>query len=744
MRRVRITPTGIVLVGGVSAVVGYCFVPEVLTGLIYTFVVVAATAGMVIGTVRNQRPGLRRPWWAIAGGGVVFYLSAVLRLAVPPDQAGQTSLTASVPDLVAIPGYVLIGYALIHMLRCRRAGDDDPARADALAIGLGAALVAWTFLIAPALGAGGVPTVGQVLLAFFPMVDVLLLVIVSQLVAADGDRRLALWLVGAAMVSIFVGDLVYATWFVSTDQAWQRWFDALFLAGYVGMAAAALHPSMRSLTEPQAVVLRNQGRLRTAGIAAVLVVPSGIGALWPPVDRVDGAIRLAVSVLLTVTVVARIVRANNSRAAAEEDARRRATHDALTDLPNRELLADAISRWDHDSEVVLLFIDLDRFKHVNDNWGHAVGDELLCAVAGRLSVLVRGDDLVCRIGGDEFVIAMASDAPAGVLGESFARRVVAEFAEPFVLSVGEVVISPSIGVARSSGTVEALELIRDADTAMYKAKNSGRNRYAFFDTSLREQVRARVDLEQALRGALDRGELSVHYQPIIDLATERFCGYEALMRWDHPHLGRVSPLEFIPIAEDTGLIVTIGGWLLEEAVAQLAEWRVDRPDLHVSVNISVRQLRDGALVDAVRGVLERTGLPAAALWLEITESCVIEEPEKTLDVLRELRALGVVLSIDDFGTGYSSLSYLRLFPAGIVKIDRSFVSEVGQNGDAEAIVRAVIAMAHALGQQVVAEGVETAVQRDWLRSLGCDMVQGYLYGAPRPAAAWTSDAVPAS
>jgi diguanylate cyclase (GGDEF)-like protein len=510
---------------------------------------------------------------------------------------------------------------------------------------------------------------------------------------------------------------------------------------------------MRTLTQPQDVVLKALGKLRTVGIAAALIAPSVLATLWPPAVLWHGVVRLVLSVLLTLTILARIVRANDSRARAEQAARHRATHDALTELPNRELLAETISSWcdratAEGQEISLLFIDLDRFKMVNDSWGHGVGDELLCAVAGRLSAAVRAEDLVCRIGGDEFVIAMASRSPSA-LAESLAERLLTQFGAPFQLTVGDVIITPSIGVARSAGATEALELIRDADTAMYKAKGSGRNAYALYDSSLRAEARTRVDLEQALRGALERSELAVHYQPIVELRTGELSGFEALMRWHHPHFGMVSPLEFIPIAEDTGLIVASGAWLLEEAAAQLVTWRKQRapgmPSLHVSVNISVRQLRDSSLVDVVRGVLDRTGLPASALWLEITESGMIDDFESSLATLRALQALGITLCIDDFGTGYSSLSYLRRFPARIVKIDRSFVSGLGRSGDDEAIVRTVIAMAHALGRQVVAEGVETVVQRDLLRELGCDLVQGWLYGAPRSAsaqAAWAERTLP--
>jgi EAL domain-containing protein (putative c-di-GMP-specific phosphodiesterase class I) len=270
---------------------------------------------------------------------------------------------------------------------------------------------------------------------------------------------------------------------------------------------------------------------------------------------------------------------------------------------------------------------------------------------------------------------------------------------------------------------------------MYKAKGSGRNAYALFDASLRAQVRDRVNLEQALRRALPAGELSVHFQPIVDLTTDELDGFEALMRWNHPEYGNVAPLVFIPIAEETGLIVESGAWLLRESAHQLTRWTAARPpgarQLHVSVNVSVRQLRDGALVDVVRDVLAETGLPPEALWLEITESGVMEDIDTALATLTALRDLGVLLCIDDFGTGYSSLSYLHRLPVGIVKIDRGFVSGVGEDGTHESIVRAVLAMTRALGHRVVAEGVETEVQRDWLRAQGCELVQGWLYGRPQ-------------
>jgi diguanylate cyclase (GGDEF)-like protein len=583
-------------------------------------------------------------------------------------------------------------------------------------------------------------SVFQVANSCFPVIDAVLIVLVVQLMLAGGGRQPALWLLIVATCSLFVGDLLFTVRDTQLANIPIHLLDTVFLLAFMLIGGSALHPSMRTLTEPQQVVVRDLSKGRTTVIALMVLVPVVVTTILPAGTVLTGVIRAGLCVLLIVAVLTRVVRSNNSRAEAERATRRRATHDALTELPNRELLSETITGWGSRAEadrqeISLLFIDLDRFKMVNDHWGHQIGDELLCEVAGRLSAQVRAEDLVCRIGGDEFVIALASPSHSR-LAESLAARVLEEFERPFVLSVGNVIVSASIGLAKAAAGAEALELIRDADTAMYKAKNSGRNAYALFDTSLRDRVRDRMNLEQALRGALANGELSVHFQPIIDLRDDGLDGFEALMRWDHPELGSVSPLDFIPIAEETGLIVESGTWLLRRSVEQLAAWTAERPagarQLHVSVNVSVRQLKDGALVQVVRDVLADTGLPAGRLWLEITESGVMEDIEGALITLRALRELGVVLCIDDFGTGYSSLSYLLRLPVGIVKIDRSFVAGVGEDGPNEPIVRAVLAMTHAMGYRVVAEGVETAVQRDWLREQGCDLAQGWLYGRAEP------------
>ncbi|MFB9245693.1 putative bifunctional diguanylate cyclase/phosphodiesterase [Massilia antarctica] len=433
---------------------------------------------------------------------------------------------------------------------------------------------------------------------------------------------------------------------------------------------------------------------------------------------------------------------------AEEHLHHLAHVDSVTALPNRheynERLAFALERADRaEGEVGLLLLDLDNFKVVNDTLGHDSGDLLLKLVAARLVQTLRGNDIICRIGGDEFVIIVEPrETDPGQPEEvaEVARKILAALAAPFEVEGHQLYASASIGVAvypRDAG--DARTLMRSADTAMYHAKARGKNGFEAFQPAMEQRAQKRLKLEANLRRALDLGELELHYQPQIDVRSGRVVGVEALARWHCRELGHVSPAEFIPVAEESGIIVALGGWVLRTACRQAAAWR-DQGLLdslvHVAVNLSARQTRDGALMDEIRAILDETALPASLLELEITEGVLMENVNANLDLLHGLQAAGIHLSIDDFGTGYSSMAYLKRFPIDQLKIDRSFVHDVP--GDGEAIATAIIAMAHSLQLSVVAEGVETLAQLDFLRQAGCDIMQGYYFARPMPAAQITA------
>jgi len=417
-----------------------------------------------------------------------------------------------------------------------------------------------------------------------------------------------------------------------------------------------------------------------------------------------------------------------------------AFHDTLTQIPNRglfhDLLARAVGRLRrHDDYLfAVLFLDLDRFKLLNESLGHSMGDQLLVAVARRLERLVRPGDTVARLGGDEFTILLDGIKSPGD-ATRVAERVQREISRPFTLGGQEVFTTVSIGIALSSTGYEHPDhLLRDADLAMYRAKSLGKARCEVFDRQMHARAAAQLELETDLRRALDRGEFLVHYQPIVSLESGRVEGFEALARWQHPIRGLVLPGEFIPTAEETGLIIPLGRWVLGEACRTLRDLCEGRPgtepQLSVSVNLSPRQFRHPNLVDEVRQALEETGLPARCLRLEITESTVMENAEPSMAMLAQLRALGVQLYLDDFGTGYSSLSYLPRFPIDTLKIDRSFVSGMVPGGENAEIVGAIVTLARNLGMGVIAEGVETAEQLAMLRGLRCGHVQGYYVSRP--------------
>ncbi len=427
-----------------------------------------------------------------------------------------------------------------------------------------------------------------------------------------------------------------------------------------------------------------------------------------------------------------------ARKQAEERLRVLAYHDPLTGLPNRALfhtlLNQALAKAQrHHRLGAVLFIDLDRFKNINDTLGHAIGDLLLKEVAARLLTCLRQSDTIARLGGDEFTILLeeiAHEQDAIIV----AQKTLAVLAEPFNLAGNEVFVTASIGLSlfpHDGSDVEAL--LKNADTALYRTKEQGRNGYTLYTAEMNATALKRMALENSLRRALERQEFLLYYQPRVALDTGHMLCIEALLRWQHPELGLVLPDQFIGLAEETGLIMPIGEWVLHTACAQTKAWQASGfPALRVSVNLSARQFKQPTLVDQVAGVLRDTGLAPGSLELELTESTVMQDAEDAITKLNALKRLGVHLSIDDFGTGYSSLEYLKHFPIDILKIDRSFVQDIPGDSDNGAIVRAIIAMAHSLKIKVTAEGVETAEQLGFLRAYQCDEMQGYYFGLPLP------------
>jgi diguanylate cyclase (GGDEF)-like protein/PAS domain S-box-containing protein len=422
---------------------------------------------------------------------------------------------------------------------------------------------------------------------------------------------------------------------------------------------------------------------------------------------------------------------------SEETIRRLALYDPLTDLPNRTLFRELLEQTQRyakrDGEKFgVIYLDLDRFKNINDSLGHGEGDYLLKAVGQRLRQTLREGDTVARLSGDEFAIIVPRLQHPKMAGAA-AANIQDAMNKPFEIAGHELFITASLGISvYPDDHLEGDHLLKMADAAMYQAKELGRNQYQYYHEIPRAVTVEQLSLETYLRFAIERGELEVHYQPKFELESERCYTAEALIRWRHPDLGMVSPGRFIPIAEETGLITPIGEWVLREVCAQIRRWQSQGLDLAVAVNLSARQFRQKNLLERIDSIINESGVDRARLEFEITESAVMNNPRQTAEILRGMKERGLALSIDDFGTGYSSLSYLKMFPVDILKIDQSFVRDIGTATGDPRIVKAIVALAHSLDLTVVAEGVETQAQMEFLKKLHCDIAQGYFYSRPLP------------
>jgi diguanylate cyclase (GGDEF)-like protein len=697
---------------------------------ICTVVLALGGVACTIAGPRLHRPTTVLPWRLLAASAVMFLAGVFLR----PWSSEQVGLNAGTADAFTLAGYTLLVAALVTLNRARGPLERH-ALADGIIICLGAGLVAAMLFVVPAVDISATtrPRLISLIAGFYPLIDIVLLLLLLNLAFTTASKLTSYRAFVFAMTALFIGDIGYAWIGARGHLIGSPLLDLPFLLGYTFFGVAALHPSMAWISKAVPNSEQPWSFMRLALIVPALLAP-GVVAVTVHADNPSARILLGVVFVgLVMTLLFRAVSAVHSLDRMQETFRFQARHDALTGLANRAELMDKVGRLQtarrrQDPSVWVLFLDLDGFKFINDSWGHETGDQLLVEVANRLRQITDPQSSVGRVGGDEFVISGLLTRETAI---ELAIEVQATLRKPIEIEGLDLIVTTSIGMAEATRGEDAEGLLRDADTAMYRAKGAGRDAYMIFDDSMRQSVRERVEIELALRHAVARGQLWIAYQPIVNLDTEKVVGAEALIRWTHPVRGPISPTEFIPVAEETGMIIDIGAWVLRESVQQLSRWQragVVGPEFFMSVNASTRQLRDHQLTKLAAELLADTGVPPSRLIIEITESVMMEQSDLVAEVLAGLRNLGVRLSVDDFGTGYSSLSYLSRYPVTGVKVDRAFVYGLGDVPGDEAIVRAVTAMASALKLGVIAEGVETALQRKILRELGIQHAQGWLWG----------------
>jgi diguanylate cyclase (GGDEF)-like protein len=697
---------------------------------------VAAFAGVLMSWLFALRERAR-PFdiWRLFALGLTCWFLADLTRQLDPDM--QLGSLADVP--------MLAGYGFVLFAMSKLVGRSLPLQAagivlDSIVGGTILALLASLAVIEPV--APVFSNTQTIALQAYVMCVFVSLAGVGWLVRLPARRDVSFWLLLALLgLRLIVAGLDVCGWVAERPGALEA-ARAVSIATFMILPLALRHSSARELAKPRSDGARGADHRRLVLLGTSLIVAPVLAitaqALRP--DRFAWGYGFG-AVLVSMLALRRLLILGRERVSAFEALTHRSTHDPLTGLPNRPLLIDrieqAIRRTQRNgTQVAVLHIDLDRFKAVNDTWGHQAGDELLRQVAARLLEVVRPGDTVARLTGDEFAIVCDElDSSSTVF--TIADRVVNSLDEPFTIDANTVLVSASIGIAllvERNDTAE--DLMEHADAAMLRAKRAGRDRWEIFDAELQSWVHERRGIESALDRALHNNEMRLVYQPIVDIASGRTVGFEALLRWARPGHGLVPPDRFVGLAEEMGLIVPIGEWVLHEACRELASWKRDgaAPGVHMAINVSVRQLRQPHLAEIVAREIRNADIDPSMLVLEITESMLVEDTERTILQLEALRRVGVQIAIDDFGTGYSSLSYLRALPVDVVKIDRSFIQRMASSEADTAVVAAIMQLSHALGFRVVAEGVETDVNLQRLRQLGCDFAQGYLWSEPLSSA----------
>jgi diguanylate cyclase (GGDEF)-like protein len=654
------------------------------------------------------------------------------------EQFTNVNLQA-IPESLFLLVQATLAFGLLLIIRRRIGNDPLSVLGDGLIVALGAWFLIWVVFLQPTFNEDTTVLLVTGIQGATLAISAIVLFSLATLLFGDAARTPAVWLIAFAITFTLAGDFLYAANDSGRFQIDVQYINAAYVFCLFLCSAAFVHNSISTITEHGTARTQRPllGRLITT--TAALTIPVVVLALTEAADQTDRIVRAVSVFVLTIAVTARVIHAVRTNATTQRSLIHSAQTDALTGLPNRSLMLAHVNAALEFAEQdqrhpSVLFIDVDRFKNINDSLGHQAGDNVLIAVSQRLKNALPERCVVGRISGDEFVIL-----DPGTRGTSdamiVADKILESFNEPLSLRQGDVFVSTSIGVATFHKRIStnADDLLRHADTAMYRAKDAGRNCVAIFDESMLERVTQRLAVETALYRALERRELRLVHQPIVDIELGDVVGFEALMRWTRDDGSIISPAEFIPIAEETGTIVPIGAWALLEALTHLRGWineGVCSREATMSVNVSPRQLHDPNFVPVVHEALQRSHIAPDQLWLEVTEGVMIAQPEQALDALTKLCALGVRVAIDDFGTGYSSLSLLQKFPIQRLKIDRSFVNGVADDLSARSLVRTIIAMGDSLGLDMVAEGVESVRQLQALAELRCAKAQGYLISHP--------------